>query len=312
MIDQVKVDSIFSGLCVESQGFYGITKLTDVDIGWGFWKDFPSKQSGSSLFHFLIENVHWRDDGLLRKPVVITVVYGEKTRANDGVKIRKDRALDEPIDLNFIGDYLYDISTGSYYRKGKRIEGRAILDEVYRKHTRPTRPVAGLYIRSKLWLWWRLLPSVFRLLAGAFHQCLFVISGDRYTYEFYLGEEELNGDIISSSLEGRVGRRKDQLKSIEKQGEAKKFNLFGIIEVPQWPIVFYSVLHLIFWFILKYKGESEYSTVITDLFNSNFFGILYVVVSFWLLETIVPYTLKKLIRYTSTVGARCSHRLLHV
>ena len=305
---QTPNDILKERLGVEAQGFYRITTFTDIKVGFSFWKDFEGVQNHSSLFHLIIEEKYWQDAKLARKPVVINVVYGKKT--DNGVTMRQNPKPTEPLDLDFTDEYFYEPQTGFFYKKNRKIPARRILEEVYEKHIKTTRPLAGFFLRAKLEFWRKWLPIPLSWLAKFFHYCLYVISGDRYTYEFLFQEENLNGEIISSRIDRRMGQKKDHPQGKEEEKETKKFNLFGIVDVPQWPIVFYSALHLVIWFVMQYLSIP--TEKVEKFFSNNFLGILYVIVSFWLLETIIPFALKKLIKFFSSFAALSTHKSIRV
>lgn len=295
-------------LYVESQGFYDITIFTDTEVGFSFWRNFENVPDRVSLFHLLIENKYWKDVNLKRKPILITAVYGKKT--DNGVIMRQNPKSNEPLDLDFTNEYFYDIQTGDFYKRNRKIEGRKILHEVYEKHTRTTKPFRGFFLRAKLKFWKEWLPVLLSLIAEFFHYCLYLISGDKYTYKFLFQEENLNGEIISSRMDERIGRVKNQPEGKENEKEAKKFNLFGIVDVPQWPIVFYSVLHLFVWFVIQYFSFT--TGEVDEFFNNSFLSILYVIASFWFLETVIPFVLKKLIKFFSSLAALSAYKKIHV
>jgi len=168
-------------------------------------------------------------------------------------------------------------------------------------------PLRGFFLRLKLRFWRVLLPWLFTFVSNIFYYLLLLISGDRYTYDFLFQEEKENGQIISSRMEDRVNRNKAEVKEEDK--EAKKIDFFGN-KVPQWPIVFYSALHLGAWFFVKYREIP--TSQVEDFFSNNFLVVLYVIVSFWLLETILPLLLKKLIKYSSTLSFLASHKKINV
>ena len=64
--------------------------------------------------------------------------------------------------------------------------------------------------------------------------------------------------------------RKETKKESEK--ESKQIDFFGN-KVPQWPIVFYSMLHLSFWFLLKYFSIWILFSIIFFLLMSYFLHV---------------------------------------
>lgn len=295
----------------EKFGFYDPMELTDTDVGFSFKKDFKDIKDHVSLFHLLIPNNSFRDTRIKRKPILVTVVYGKKTDYGVSMRQLESSKLSEPIDLNFTDEFFYDIDTKKFYKGNKEIEAEDILKEVYEKHIKPSRYFIGFFLRLKFRFWRFVLPSIFSFISKIFHYFLLVISGDRYSYEFLFEEENLNGEIISSKSDLRMERqmRNQTAAGKEKEKEAKKIEFFGI-DVPKWPIVFYSILHLSIYAFLKYFGCS--TTAIEDFLNNSFLVVLYVIVSFWIVETILPIILKWFVRFFSTLSARSLYKNLSV
>lgn len=296
----------------EKHGFYDVTLFTDNEIGFSFKKDFGSDKEHVSLFHLLIPKKGYIDTTITRKPLLITAVYGKKT--DGGVTMRAldtSKLLDEPLDLNFTDEYFYDFKDHQLYRGKEKITGDQLLEEIYWKHIKCTKPIMGIILRLKLRFWRTWLVWILSMISKFFHYFLLIISGDRYKYEFVLQEETLNGVIISSRFDRRIGRGgTNQLpKPKEDDKEAKKIDFFGI-DVPQWPIVFYAILHLSILGVWKYL---HYSTIeIKKFFDNNFLTVLYVIVSFWLVETVLPFCLKKLIKLFSTLSALSEYKNIKV
>jgi hypothetical protein len=169
--------------------------------------------------------------------------------------------------------------------------------------------IVGLVLRTKLRCWRIWLPWILKSLSFLSHHLLYFISGDKYTYEVLFYEETLNGQIISSNMEGRVGRGKEKAEVKEEDKEAIQIDFFGN-KVPQWAIVFYSVLHLCFWFYLKHFGIQ--TDKIEKFFSNNLLLVLYVIVSFWIIGTVVPMILKNLVKYGSTFAFHITSKSIKV
>lgn len=280
----------------EKHGFYSVTPYIDTRLGFGSKKKLNLQDTKNvSGIGFYISNKILDDQSSTRKAFYITATYGEELP--EGIRMRTEQNFHEPLDLEFRDEFFYDTVTEKIYKGSKEITGDEVLLEVYRKHIKTTRPILGLYLRAKLRFWRVWFPWPLKFLSNVSHYLLFFISGDRYTYEFLFQEENLNGQIISSRMEGRVDRNKDSAKVKEEEKESKQIDFFGN-KVPQWPIVFYSILHLSFWFLIKYFSFK--TDQIENFFGNNFLLVLYVIVSFWLVETVLPFLLKKLVKYFST------------
>jgi len=292
----------------EKYGFYSVTHYIDAQIGFGCKKKLnPQDTKNVSGIGFYIPNKTYNDTGSTRKAFYITATYGEELA--EGIRMRSKQNFYEPLDLEFRDEFFYDTSTEKLYKGNTEITGDKVLLEVYGKHIKTTRPIRGLYLRTKLRFWRILLPWPLKFLSNVFHYLLLIISGDKYTYEFLFQEENLNGQIISSRMEGRVGRNKESAKIKEEEKESKKIDFFGN-KVPQWPIVFYSMLHLCFWFLIKHFGTE--TRQIEDFFNNNFLLVLYVIVSFWFIETALPFLLKKLVKYLSAWSFQVANKTIKV
>lgn len=191
----------------------------------------------------------------------------------------------------------------------RQCKAGSVLLEVYRKHIKTTRPIGGLILRIRLRFWRIWLPWIPKSLSFLSHYFLYLISGDRYTYEFLFQEETLNDEIISSRMKGRVGGGKNSAEVKEEDKEAKQIDFFGN-KVPQWAIVFYSILHLGVWLSLKYFGVS--TDKIEEFFGNNFLLVLYVIVSFWIVGTVIPFLLKKMVKCFSTLAFRSASKAVKV
>jgi hypothetical protein len=285
-----------------------VTPYIDAIIGFGCKKKLnPQDTKNVSGIGLYISNDTYNEPSSTRKAFYITATYGEEL--SDGIRMRSEHNFLEPLDLEFRDEFFYDTNTEKIYREDKEITGDELLQEVYTKHIKTTKPIRGLFLRIKLRFWRIWLPWLLKLVSNFFHYFLLLISGDKYSYEFLFQEEKLNGTIISSKMEGRVGRSRQLPEGKEKEKEAKKMEFFGII-VPQWPIVFYSALHLSAWSIAKYYALL--TDDIKNFFDNNFLVVLYVIVSFWLIETVLPFLSKKLIKLFSTLSFLASAKKVRV
>lgn len=292
----------------EKYDFYGVTPYINTRLGFGCKKKLNSQDTKNvSGIGFYISNKILDDQNSTRKAFYIKATYGEELP--EGIRMRTEQDFHEPLDLEFRDEFFYDTTTEKIYKGNNEITGNDALLEVYGKHIKTTRPVVGLFLRTKLRFWRIWLPWIPKIVSYLGHYLLLLISGDKYTYEFLFQEENLNGQIISSRMEERIGRNKDSAKVKEENKEAKQIDFFGN-KVPQWPIVFYSSLHLLFWFTIKYFGVD--TSKLEDFFSNNFLLVLYVIVSFWIIETVLPFLLKKLVKYSSTLSFLSSHKTIKV
>lgn len=289
----------------EKHGFYSVTHYIDAQVGFGCKKKLnPQDTKNVSGIGFYIPNKTYDEMDSTRKAFYIRTTYGEKLP--DGIRMRTEQNFHEPLDLEFRDEFFYDKVTEKLYKRSKEITGDEILLEIYGKHVKTTRPIWGLCLRIKLRFWRIWFPRPLKFLSNVSHYLLFFISGDKYTYEFLFQEENLNGQIISSRMAERIDR-KETKKESEK--ESKQIDFFGN-KVPQWPIVFYSLLHLSFWFLIRYSDIK--TDQIEDFFSNNFLLVLYVIVSFWFIETVLPFLLKRLVKYLSTWSFQVTNKTIKV
>ena len=292
----------------KKHGFLSVTPYIDTRLGFGCKKKLnPQDTKNVSGIGFYISNKILDNQSSTRKAFYITATYGEELV--DGIRMHTQQNFHEPLDLEFRDEFFYDTSTEKLYKGNKEITGDEALLEVYRRHIKTTRQIVGLYLRTKLRFWRIWFPWPLKFLSNVSHYLLFFISGDKYTYEFLFQEENLNGQIISSRMEGRVSRNKDSAKIKEEEKESKQIDFFGN-KVPQWPIVFYSILHFSFWFLIMYFGIK--TDQIENFFGNNFLLVLYVIVSFWLVETVLPFLLKKFVKYFSTWSFQVTNKTIKV
>ena len=195
------------------------------------------------------------------------------------------------MDVEFPKQYFYDIRTNELYEKNKKITADKLINDVYNKHIKSTRPIKGLFIRMKIRFWRILMKSMFDIISKFFHHLLFIISGNRYSYEPVLETETLN-DLRFKKTE------KPKMK--EKLKEGKKFNFYGY-EASQWSIVFYSLLHFLLYVYFMYSGYKP--IFITTIFKNNFLVIIYAILSLWIIETVMQTFLMFLIKYFSRLSA---------
>jgi len=295
-------------LPLEKNGYYDITNFVDTTLGFSFKKNFRTDQEHVSLFHLLVENNDYNNPELERKPLFLSVVYGKKTP--NGVTMRgfDPKAFGEPVDLDFRDEYFYNPGENKLYNKsGEEISGEELLRQIYDRHIKTTKLFLGFFSRLKLSLWRVWIPAFLGKISDLLHWILYLVSGDRYTYRSLFDEEKLNGIVISSRMPYRVNDTISQKTSVEQP--AKEVEFFGI-KVAQWPIIFYALLHLSFWFSLNYIYYPTES--IEKFLGINFLTVLYVIVSFWIVDIVIPFFLKKAIKLASTLADRAQHRRISI
>jgi len=207
----------------EKYGFYGVTPYINAQIGFGCKKKLnPQDTKNVSGIGFYISNKILEDSSSTRKAFYITATYGEDLP--EGIRMRSERNFLEPLDLEFRDEFFYDTTDEKIYKKNKEVAPNDVLLEAYAKHIKTTRPIRGLILRARLRFWRIWFPFIPKLISHISHYLLLLVSGDKYTYEFLFQEENLNGQIISSKMEGRVGRNKESAKIKEEEKESKQIH----------------------------------------------------------------------------------------
>jgi len=228
------------------------------------------------------------NDNSDNRNLVIKVYYGDESEEKDGVKIRDHFKINEPIDLS-VDDYCYDVIKNKFFKKNK-IESITLADiiaSVYQKHTITTKKIQGFFVRAKLFFWRVALVTLFKFFTSILSSLLFLITGDRYSFNPFWETRELNGIIISSQL------TKNPVE-IKKSEELKFFDY----TCRYWTIIFYSFLHLLIFVIFFY---SSIPLIFTHISKSTFLGLCYIMFSLWIVDRVLPWLLKKGIEQTSRI-----------
>jgi hypothetical protein len=288
---------------LDKEGFTEVTPFVDGNLGFSIKQKDTEKSNYASLIHIFVSNKALADEKIKPKPIITSATYGKQTQ--DGISMRREDEFSvyDPIDAEFPNEFFYDPQTKQFYRFGKKIEAIDILKRVYSKHVKTTNPIRGLITRFKIRFWWFFMKDVFNFISKIFYYALLVISGNRYKYEPLMQEVTLNGDVISSAWSRRVTPKVNEPQ--EKLKEAKKFQ-FLQYEASFWSIVFYSILHMIFYvtFMLKnYKPK-----MLTTIFENNFLTLIYVIISLFAVEFLVPKLLMLAIKYSSILSFRSAHK----
>lgn len=276
-------------------GNYGFHNLTQFDHDAGFSVKKKSCNNYVTLLSIYIPNEIFYNAKIEKKPLNIQAFYGEETR--EGIRLRAKPKLTEPVDAEF-HEYFYNIRTKELYKNNKKITADQLINEVYNTHTKSTKLIKGFYLRMKIMFWRILIKSIFEFISKFCHFVLFIISGNRYSYEPICKEEILNGKIIKSQ---EVKEVKEDLK------ESKKFPFLGY-NTSRWSIIFYSSLHLVFYTIFMYINYKP--KFITTILKNNFLTLVYVILSLWLIESLVPKFLMLLIKYFSQLSINCRFKTI--
>lgn len=240
-----------------------------------------SKITMMSCYFYLNDNGDNRD-------LMISVYYGDESGDKDGVKIRDYFKINEPIDLS-VDDYCYDIVKNKFFKRNKmeQVALADIISIVYEKHTITTKKIQGFFVRAKLFLWRVALVNLFKFFTSILSSLLFLITGDRYSFDPFWETRKLNGVIISSRL------MKNSVE-IKKSEELKFFDY----TCRYWTIIFYSFLHLLISIIFFYSNTPPIFVYIS---KSTFLGLCYIMFSLWIIDRVLPWFLKKGIEQTSRI-----------
>lgn len=290
----------------DTNGFYDFTPYLQ-DTGFSIKKDLSKSDSkNTSILSFYIrENSNQEND---KKPILINAYYGE--RINSSVAIRNDSKIGafDPVDLDSTEDYYYDVTNNKLLKGRRSISPIDLINEIYNDHIKPTKPIKGLWLRTKIFFSRTLLKNIFNYIAAFFHYLLYIITGDKYSYEPIMQEEILNNTILSHHWKEMIGRKKKpEMK--DNFIQSAKFNFFEN-QVSYWIVIFYSILHLFLYIIFERKNWRP--LIITTIFKNSFLTVIYVVVSLWILEVLVPKILKMLIKNFSKITAAISVKKIRI
>lgn len=280
-------------------GFDDVTPYTDGSTGISARKVFnPSKNDHISQISFYLSD---NETVSGRRQVIAHATYGKISRDGEGITIRSKIKLTDPVDVDSYDDYSFDIETGELYRKNKKISADELVTEIYGDHVKSTKPLKGLFLRFRMFFWRMFMHWVFEIFSKISYYSFYFISGNRYLYAPFFEEETLNDVVIKSRI--RDVKIKDEIK------KAKKVKFLSY-EADYWPIIFYSTIHAILYSILMYKNYKP--IFITTILKNNFLTIVYVILSLWVLEVVMPKLLKFLIRYFSIISFRFQYKSIKI
>lgn len=272
--------------------FSSPTKFND---GIGFSAIQEQKEDFASLYKIWLNA---KDFDKNQKPLWVSVSYGKKVAGGISLNTGKSE-VSSPIDLNFFNEYSYDPKTGTFYRYGKKIDPRQILIQVSELHNLPTKMYRGFYLRSRLWFWRKLLPLIIRIIDKILAGILWLISGER-----------IPGDIWRRLITQKYLDKNNATDSKEVNFTSTSTMAFFGYQAKIWSVVFYCSMHL-FAYLLSYKLNSR-SILLSHIFRSNFIALCYVVVTFVVIEKILPTILKKVIKITPRIFENIAFKTLEI
>lgn len=250
-------------------------------VGLSRIKKFSNRHA--SLFKIGVVDEQLRSSS--RVSVWVSVNYGEEF--GEGIKYGSERKISDPVDVDFRDEFFYDIPSNKFYHGEKEITPQNLFRVVEEAHTRPTKPIRGFRVRSRLWFWRKLVPYFIRLIDIFLVWLLLFISG-----------EKVNEDIFNR-LMGLRGIEKIKEPIPTEFEEAKRMDFFGY-KAKRWSVIFYCGLHLVIFAVVFFLNI--HSTVFSRLFSSNFLILCYVVVTFAVTEAIVPLALRSAIKKITPVA----------
>lgn len=257
------------------------------DVGFSVIQEHGNNRA--SIYHIVIDD---KETNPIKK-IRSGVNYGEKT--DSGIRLGIDNNLFNPIDLDFSNEFTYNIQTNKFYFKDKEIEANDILLKTEKVHIRPTKLIWGLPLRLKLWFWRKAIPFVIKAIDLILIGILWVISGER-----------IKDDIWKRLLWKHHENEKGNIKEIEFE-KAETIDFFGY-KAKRWSVVFYSLIHLIFFYFYNKLGFNFSDKVLSN----SLLVICYIIVTFFVTESLIPKILKSLIKLTPKIFGYISFKRLKV
>ena len=274
--------------------FGNFTEITEFQDGVGFSVIQKHTDNYESLYKVGFEN---KDKDKTQRSLWVSVSYGRRT--GDGIVLRSGKnGVYDPIDLTFYNQYSFDLETQRFLDTGREIDAKQILTDVERVHMLPTLKVRGLPLRSRLWLWRKLIPNLIKAVDQILIGILWLISG-----------ESDSRDTLGRYISQRYTERRDMsIKKVEFK-EVKTMEFFGY-KAKRWSVVFYCLIHLIVYAILF--GIEYRSSFMSHVIRNTFLALCYVVVTFAITESLFPLLLKMMIRKTPELLAKISFKSIQI
>lgn len=265
--------------------FFDVYEFTDCPIGFSAKKKVSGKDTNNAtMISMYIPSRIYSNNKI--NQLLINTTFGKIS--NEGITMRQDRKLNEPVDAEFSNEYFYDVNKNKFYKKKKEVNANKILNEIYLKHIKPTKKFRGLFLRFKMIFWWVCVSYLFKLFSELSRHFLYFISGIKYCYEPILREEKINQQIIKSSFKDIEPAN---IEEVLKEG--KKLKIFNY-EASQWSIIFYSMVHLLVYCIFVYYNY--YPSLIVKIIKNNFVTLVYTISSLWIIEFLIPKILMLLVK----------------
>jgi hypothetical protein len=247
------------------------------EVGFSVKKNFGKSDGYASLIKFAVMDEVIGDHNRL----YAGATYGEDR--GDAVAYRSSNEINafDPVDIESGDEYTFDITSGNLYKNSKVLTGKQLSNEFISKHTKTAKRFKGMWLRFKLRLWRNYALKGIRLVMKLLSDMLYLISGDRYSYDPFLEAFE---------EESGLSRKAPSPAEDEKK---RRLTFLGY-SASSWTIVIYCAIHFVLFsiFYLLDWHSSFFATIL----KNNFLTLTYVVVSLFLLEVAAPGGLRLLIR----------------
>lgn len=279
---------------LKSHGFNTLVPFNEPEVGISFKKKLRDNEYVSLIKFAVLEDGEPR-----RRKLFASATYGKDRGSSIEIRSLEDTKRDDPVDLEFMDEFYYDPKANQIFHGRKKITPVQLVKEVYEKHIKSTRTLAGFLLRIRFWFWRYLLRDLIELLGKVTKTLLFIISGVRYSYDAFFEGSEWADTYATSQGNGKEN----------SQGGEDKLNFLGYT-AKKWPILFYCFLHLgvyIICDIINFKPH-----IIVALLQNNFLTLVYVIVSISLIESMIPDGLKKLIRALSRLSLKLTFKKIKV
>lgn len=234
----------------------------------------------------------------------VTISYGRKS--DGGISLASgEKGLRDPIDLDFHDEFSYDERDGKFYYREKEVQPHEILSRIEKAHLRPTKKISGAFLRFKLWFWRKFLLSLIKGVDIFLIFLLRLISG-----------EKIEGDALKRLLSEKFSENSTRRgSSVQLEAEQTKFQPGGTIsffgyQAKRRSVIVYCLIHLTLYVVYFYK-KTHYS-ILGGIFGNNFLALCYVIVSFSILDFLIPEFLKKIIKSIPKLYGNISFKRLSI
>jgi hypothetical protein len=284
-------------------GFSQPIEFIDGNIGFSTTKQYSNGYA--SLFRIFIPKER---TGTIQdlQPIWANVSYGKET--SDGITVasstEKIKGIFDPIDLHSEGEFFYNIAQKKFYAKNKEIPAFEILRTLDRQHIKPTLPIEGFWLRTKLVFWRIMVPYLLEYLSHFFVLVLWIVSGKKTSWNIW--QRVILSDRSELKNTPRSQSRSTELPKIDQSHE---INLFGYEGNP-WPIIFYCTAHLVMYIIFCY--ENIRPRLILEIFTNNFLTVIYVIPTLAATVNLLPKIIEFCILKTASLFQAVSYKKIKV